>query len=177
MGTRPDTYHRRFAGQIHEIRVYDGALDENHRAEIEAELANAWGAPLRPSCTRRPCKRNCAAVALAHGLAASDIFKLEKFVAATAAPPLVATLARSFAVQALGYQAAFSARCVGLNNGTVPALRSEAADGASLMMILETGGNLMTGLTNYFQFTVAKSGEAVARLLLAAWSAAAAEVP
>src|SRR5262249_37833623 len=42
----------RFSGDIAEIRVYDQQLDDAARADIEAELTNAWFKPADPKATR-----------------------------------------------------------------------------------------------------------------------------
>ena len=50
--------------------------------------------------------------------------------------------------EALSYNNGFDARCKALNDGSVTPLPSEAADNASLTLMLTTAGNLYDGLDN-----------------------------
>ena len=78
----------------------------------------------------------CAALRAAHGLAANETARLSAFRAALSTPPLSDTLAYAMASASLSYAASFAARCEGLNNGTVAALRSINASEASLVQQL-----------------------------------------
>ena len=75
----------------------------------------------------------------------------------------------------LSYDASFAARCEGLNNGTIAALRSFNASEASLVQILRTSTSVRTGLVNHLDLTVAREAEhdELAARILALWRATA----
>ena len=81
---------------------------------------------------------------------------------------------------ALEYSAAFGVRCPGLGpNGTIPVLRSRAADQASLVAMLTTAGSIYTGLVGHVHGSVARAAagaagadRAAALQILRDWQAA-----
>ena len=102
----------------------------------------------------------------------ATIEKLQKFVAATAKPPLRTTHPAALARLSLSYWHGYKQRCVGLKNGTVAKLRSFAAEEASLKQMVATALSAATGLSNFMTHTVNRSSEPVAKPLLEAWAAA-----
>lgn len=80
----------------------------------------------------------------------------------------------AMATEALTYTAAFDLRCNGMNNGSVPALPTPAADNASLTSLLTTGGNLYAGLANVLTSRYsAASAEPIAKTIAAIWASLA----
>jgi len=104
--------------------------------------------------------------------------RLHAFTAATAAPPLVDTLAHTMAAAALADIAGATARCNGLNGGTVPVLRSEAANLASVVQLLSSATSVATGLVNHIENTLVRvqAVEPVAAQLVKIWNSTAVTV-
>jgi hypothetical protein len=186
IGARGDPnfeYNRFFSGTIHELRAFDRVLSRSEILSVSLEMNAEWKVSAkdaacdanRPSAGTKPshhCTGPMSALARS-GPANATLARLEKFVIATASPPLLATHAASLARVALSYVQGFKGRCAGLHNGTIPALRSFAAEAASLKVMVTTSDSAATGLVNFMNHTVSRSKEPVAKGLLKAWVASA----
>jgi hypothetical protein len=183
IGARGDPgfeYGRFFSGTIHELRAFDRVLNASEVLSISAELNAAWKVSAkdakcsgnRNNTPTHHCTGPISALARS-GPPNATLARLEKFVVATAAPPLLTTHAASLARVALSYVRGFKERCARLLNGTVPTLRSFKAEAASLKVMVTTADSAAAGLANFMDHTVSRSKEAVAKDLLAAWAASA----
>ena len=157
IGARNDSHHRLWRGALHELIIFDRALGANELAVLEEALAVKWGAKWRPrNCGATPPTLDCAAMrtaatAAGAALSATMLASLSAFLAAAAAatPSLSATLPCDMARDALSFNAAFDARCAGLMNGSIPALRDPASTNVSLTLTLATARELANGCANY----------------------------
>jgi hypothetical protein len=184
-------YGRQFRGALFELVVYNRTLGAAEHAAAVAALRAAYRlpardcaatpaptpgpAPPRPAldCAALRSKCNTGSWPRKCGLTAAEGARLVAFVGAleTAGPAQVASLPYAMARQALDYTRGFGLRCAALNSGAVPALLSEAADEASVVSMLTTGGNLYEGLDNVLRTRYGAAGaEPLAKAIAATWA-------
>ena len=173
VGARSDpgmAYGRFFNGVINEMMVFSRALTTDERTRVENVLSRRWPVALKnvSACQRVACN-------VIVGPTPAVIAHLKAFVAATAAEPLASTLVRTMASTALQYVASAADRCSGLNNGTIPQLRSASANKASITQLVTTAASVATGVENYAANTLARlaPGDPVAAALLKLWNSTA----
>ena len=87
---------------------------------------------------------NCSAV----GLSAAEVAQVETFLQSAAAKGLRASVVCALGQSALDFAAGHTARCAGLNGGTVPSLSDPKGNGASLSDMLTASTSLFIGMTN-----------------------------
>ena len=180
IGARADPqfeYGRHFLGVIHELRVYNRSLTAIEISAVSAEMAHQWEVAAADSdCTSRPKpEHDCLGGAPTAGLMPNaTVLQLQKFVVATAKPPLHTTHAAALARLSLSYWHGYAERCAGLKNGTVPKLRSFGVEQASLKQMVTTAVSAATGLSNFMTHTVNRSSEPLAKPLMEARAAAVA---
>ena len=81
----------------------------------------------------------------------------------------MATIPAELAVLALKYQAAFDDRCLMINNGTLPNLRSVNATRASLVQLLSTAASLYQNVGNVITHAGTRSTSPIIKKIVSVW--------
>lgn len=174
VGARSDpgmAYGRFFNGTINEIMVFDRVLTAAERIAVETELATRWSVQYKNASTCASVECDDGVIS-ASGPPAAMVAHLRAFVAATQSEPTQSTLVRTMAIASLNYLASARARCKGLNNGSIPQLRSVGADRASVLQLATTAASVAAGVTNHVQNTLTRlsSTDPVAAQLVKIWN-------
>ena len=123
-------------------------------------------AALRSFCVKGTWPRGC-------GLHANESAKLQAFLEAVGEQPAMkASIPAAMATVASDFMDGFERRCAGLNNATIPALASVAADEKSLADMLSAAGNWFVGLNNALVNRYSQSADPLAQKLVGAWKKA-----
>jgi len=170
IGSRLNGYGRFFKGDVHELLVYDRALETAELMDLQSELLAKYGVPERNCSIRVPL--DCAGLQQA-GIGPSDqnIERLKAFVSSANAAGLAETLLSSMAGAALRHMDGFNARCEGLNSGAIAALRRNSSNVASVNLLLQTATQLLDGINNLATlYQSAAYDDPIAKQLASLWT-------
>ena len=115
---------------------------------------------------------DCKSIKVTSGMPAASAQRLGSFISKLENDAqAVATVPYELATMSLAYQRMYDDRCAMLNNGSLPALRSNNATRASLVQLLSTATSLFENVGNVLSHAGERSTSSTIKRVTEAWKA------